>query len=86
MQYILKYNSETYELLEIIETKNKNKFGYVKNENAMYIPCENKEEAIKIYKSILRENIQCLKNQKKKINNNLVILKNKLQEIEGNEK
>lgn len=86
MNYVLKYNPETCELLGITKVKDKDKIGYIKDENATYIPCENEKEAIKIYKSILRENIQYLKKQKKKINDNLVILKNKLQEIEKNEK
>ncbi|MBR2246916.1 MAG: hypothetical protein IJ880_07835 [Bacilli bacterium] len=85
MEYTLKYNPETLELIGIEKAKEE-KRGFIENENTIYIPCKSKVDALNIYKSILRENINYLKNKKRKINDKLATIKNMLQEIESNEK
>lgn len=86
MDYILKYNADTYELIEITRRKDNYNIGFVKEENTVYIPCQNKEDALKTYKSILREQINYIKAKKRNLNLEKMQLEKRLLEVEANEK
>lgn len=86
MDYILKYNADTYELIEITRRKDNYNIGFVKEENAVYIPCQNEEDALKTYKSILREQINYIKAKKRNLNIEKMQLEKMLLEVDLNEK
>lgn len=74
MNYILKYDANTYELLEVDKKDENCKLGYIKEKKAIYIPCKSKEDAIKTYKSILREKINLIKQEKRKLNKQMTYI------------
>lgn len=81
MNYILKYDANTYELLGIFKRNSITQMGYIKEEKAMYIPCQDKEDAIKTYKSILREQINYIKDKKRNLNIEKIRLEKILSEV-----
>ena len=83
MNYILKYEVNTYKLLGIFKKKYDSKIGYIKDDKAVYIPCISKEDAIRTYRSILREKINEKKKQKKILNQQIINIKNLLLEVEN---
>lgn len=86
MEYILKYNADTYKLIEITKRKDNYNTGFVKEENAVYVPCKDEEDAINTYKSILREQINYIKAKKRNLNIEKMQLEKMLLEVELNEK
>ena len=83
MSYVLKYNMDTLDIVQI-ESVNDVTFETLKAREGriLYLYCENKEDIIKTYKAIIREEINGLKADKRALNYKKNKLKLKMKEAE----